>query len=207
MTDPLADASWQPRKRPSQDRSAKTFDDILAAARKVWTEQGPRGYTTNEIARTAGISIGSLYQYFPNKDAITWTLVEIETDALVTDLAGRHAHAAGRAGIRHLVLAFATHRARLRVLETMANAGAARARGSADSRCEGPVRSMIRNVLDNDDRLQVNEAEVVARDIVAIVAGIVDAANDAGEADPSFLGRRIECAVFGYLNACQYALR
>ncbi len=62
--------SLQPRKRPVQQRSRFTVDQILEAAARVFAERGYAGATTNHIAERAGVSIGSLYQYFPNKDTI-----------------------------------------------------------------------------------------------------------------------------------------
>lgn len=65
-----------PRKTPSQRRSRKTFDAILDAAARVFSERGFAAGTTNHIAAEAGVSIGSLYQYFPNKNAILIALLE-----------------------------------------------------------------------------------------------------------------------------------
>jgi AcrR family transcriptional regulator len=66
----LAQKSLQPRKRPVQERSRFTVEQILGAAAQVFAERGYAGTTTNHIAERAGVSIGSLYQYFPSKDAI-----------------------------------------------------------------------------------------------------------------------------------------
>ncbi len=63
-----------PRKAPRQRRSHQTVDRIVETAARIFDEAGYPDTTTNEIAAEAGVSIGSLYQYFPNKDAI---LVEI----------------------------------------------------------------------------------------------------------------------------------
>jgi AcrR family transcriptional regulator len=60
----------KPRKKPRQERSLVTYDAILEAATRIFGERGYAGATTNEIAALAGVSIGSLYQYFPNKDAL-----------------------------------------------------------------------------------------------------------------------------------------
>ncbi len=77
-----------PRKSPSQERSRQTVQRILDAAARVFHEQGYTGATTNDIADEAGVSIGSLYQYFPNKDALLVALtrrhIELTTDSLAT---------------------------------------------------------------------------------------------------------------------------
>jgi AcrR family transcriptional regulator len=59
-----------PRKRPRQDRSEATVDAILEAAAREFASEGYEAATTNRIAEAAGTSVGSLYQYFPSKDAI-----------------------------------------------------------------------------------------------------------------------------------------
>jgi AcrR family transcriptional regulator len=59
-----------PRKRPSQARAQLTVDAILVATERVLAQRGTTRATTNRIAEVAGVSIGSLYQYFPNKEAL-----------------------------------------------------------------------------------------------------------------------------------------
>jgi AcrR family transcriptional regulator len=82
------------RKAPSQTRAGETFDAIVEAAARILSEEGARRLTTNRVAKRAGVSIGSLYQYFPNKQAIVRALVERELartarsrPALLDDLA------------------------------------------------------------------------------------------------------------------------
>ena len=65
-----------PRKKPVQKRSQETVAAILEAAAQVFSRNGYAATTTDHIAHRAGVSIGSLYQYFPNKDAILLGLVE-----------------------------------------------------------------------------------------------------------------------------------
>lgn len=60
----------QPRKSPRQLRSQQTVDTILQATAQVLASHGYAGTNTNLIAETAGVSVGSLYQYFPNKNAL-----------------------------------------------------------------------------------------------------------------------------------------
>jgi AcrR family transcriptional regulator len=62
------------RKRPQQERSARLVDDILEAAARVLVREGARRFTTARVAEEAGVSVGSLYQYFPNKEAILFRL-------------------------------------------------------------------------------------------------------------------------------------
>jgi AcrR family transcriptional regulator len=64
------------RRKPTQERSRATVDDILEAAADVFGRLGYAGTTTNKIAERAGFSIGSLYQYFADKDEILRVLLE-----------------------------------------------------------------------------------------------------------------------------------
>lgn len=70
-----------PRKQPSQGRSRIAVEAILDAAAQVLEERGYTAGTTNRIAERAGVSIGSLYEYFPNKDAVVVALAEREIEA------------------------------------------------------------------------------------------------------------------------------
>jgi len=62
------------RKQPQQARSAGLVEAILEAAVQVLTKQGAQRFTTARVAEKAGVSVGSLYQYFPNKAAILFRL-------------------------------------------------------------------------------------------------------------------------------------
>ncbi|TDE36814.1 TetR/AcrR family transcriptional regulator [Actinomadura sp. 6K520] len=75
-----------PRRIPRQDRSRQTVERILEAATRVLSERGYDGASTNRIAKAAGISNGSLYQYFPNKDAIVIAVLDRFADRLADRL-------------------------------------------------------------------------------------------------------------------------
>jgi AcrR family transcriptional regulator len=72
---------FRPRKQPRQLRAAETRQRILDAAAQVFAEYGYAAGTTNRIAARAQLSIGSLYQYFPNKDAVLRALMQAHADA------------------------------------------------------------------------------------------------------------------------------
>lgn len=76
-----------PRKVPVQARSAQLVADIMKAAVRVLEREGARRFTTIRVAEAAGVSVGSLYQYFPNKEAILFRLQrdEWETTGAMID--------------------------------------------------------------------------------------------------------------------------
>ena len=68
------------RKIPRQKRAAETVDVILEAAAQLLERDGLEGFTTNAVAERAGVSIGAVYRYFPNKRALMHALAERESD-------------------------------------------------------------------------------------------------------------------------------
>jgi AcrR family transcriptional regulator len=75
-----------PRKSPKQERSRSTIEAILTATARVLVKEGFDKASTNRIAEQAGVSIGSLYQYFPSKEALVAALIERHTDEMTAVL-------------------------------------------------------------------------------------------------------------------------
>lgn len=75
MTTAARARALSPRKRPTQTRSIALVEAILDASAQVLEAEGLDALTTNLAASRAGVSIGSLYQYFPNRDAILASLM------------------------------------------------------------------------------------------------------------------------------------
>ncbi len=65
-----------PRRSPRQERAHATVEALLTATAQILVKEGYARASTNRIAKRAGVSIGSLYQYFPNKDALVNELLE-----------------------------------------------------------------------------------------------------------------------------------
>ena len=87
MTTQTADpAEFLPRRRPSQERSRRRFDDILRAARALLVEVGFEAFTSEQVALRAGVPIGSLYQFFGNKYAIICELDRLDTANVQAEL-------------------------------------------------------------------------------------------------------------------------
>lgn len=68
-------------RAPIQKRSQKRVEQILDASKTLISEKGTAGLKMGDIAATAGISMASIYQYFPNKRAIVATLAKAQLDA------------------------------------------------------------------------------------------------------------------------------
>ena len=77
-----------PRKQPQQTRSEQLVADILEAAIRVLVREGAYRFTTARVAEAAGVSVGSLYQYFPNKEAILFRLQAVEWQQTMSQLRG-----------------------------------------------------------------------------------------------------------------------
>jgi len=95
-----------PRKRPQQARSKAMVEAILEATIRVLIARGYEGATTIAIAARAGVSVGSLYQYFPNKESLVAALIERHVSELVACFDAAFASvqdAEPRAGVRALI--------------------------------------------------------------------------------------------------------
>jgi AcrR family transcriptional regulator len=131
-----AKPSTSPRKPARQTRSQALVDAIVEAATRILPDRGLDGTTTNRIAELAGVSVGSLYQYFPNKDSIVATLIERDLaaqertytamidsmrDRPLADVIEAIVHHATDRYLAHprLIRAVFVHAVRLRHLETI----------------------------------------------------------------------------------------
>jgi AcrR family transcriptional regulator len=74
------------RKFPTQERAGRTISTIFEAAAQILQKEGPDKLTTNRIAERAGFSIGTVYQYFPNKEAILAAIAERERKAIESQI-------------------------------------------------------------------------------------------------------------------------
>ena len=68
--------TYLPRKKPVQARSAATVETIEEATIQVLLKEGLQRLTTNRVARVAGVSVGTLYQYYPNKQSLLFALLD-----------------------------------------------------------------------------------------------------------------------------------
>lgn len=91
-----------PRKLPRQERSRATVDTVLDAAAHILVNDGYEGFNTNRVAERAGVSIGSLYQYFPNKAALLTALRQRHAQEM-SELVGARTHGAAQASLKQAI--------------------------------------------------------------------------------------------------------
>ena len=95
-----------PRKQASQERSRATVDALVEATARILVREGFDKASTNRIAETAGVSIGSLYQYFPTKEALVAAVIDRHNAELMQVARGALAQVAAlpvRDAVRRLV--------------------------------------------------------------------------------------------------------
>ena len=105
----VASNALKPRKTPVQARSVLTVDAIMEATIQVLLSHGMDRLTTTRVAERAGVSIGTLYQYYPNKRSLLFALLEqkLEETSAAVESACRESHGNALAAMmRHVVERF-----------------------------------------------------------------------------------------------------
>lgn len=189
------------RKQPRQGRSAATVEAILEASARILETQGMAGLNTNLVAEHAGVSVGSLYQYFPSKEAIVAELIRKMRSEVLEDLAGAIARFDNRPladQVEPLIRATVAHHQRrpalaavLEELEpTLPIAGEL---GDLKARIAQVVVALLK-------RHNIPDPQTAAFDLAAMGSGIANAAARAGVTDFDPVAVRIARAVRGYLE-------
>jgi AcrR family transcriptional regulator len=201
MTPPRSVTRLNPRKQPAQPRSSRTVGVILEAAAHILEQQGFEGYTTNSIAERAGVSIGSLYQYYPGKDAITIALIEQESAVLLDAVVKAARMDDWAEALRSMIRAATEHQLTRPKLARLLDFEEARLPFPAHAvRVGSTIQTAITEVLKKRPDRSPEDVAVLAYDILAITRGLTDSAGERGETDIDELERRVIRAVFGYLE-------
>lgn len=173
---------------------------IIEAAARILEDKGHSGFSTNAVAEQAGVSVGSLYQYFPSKDALIGALINRETSRLVDEAQQAAAIADGRKALSALVAACVSHQLRRPRLARLLDFEEARLPLDADTqRVKDLIRGIILQMMRRPELRRQPDPTIAAQDVMAIIKGIVDAAGAEGENDRQGLAERVERAIFGYL--------
>ena len=201
----IARSRLQPRKMPVQPRSAHTVDSIVEAAARILETRGLAAFNTNAVAARAGLSVGSLYQYFPGKDALIVALSRRERALLAAEIAAATAGTASlpletalrrlvRAALRRQlarpalarILDFEEQRLGLEPEDAAASGGIAAALGSV--------------LLQHRRRLRRLRLDEAVPDLMAMTRALIDGAAARGAIDARRLEERIVRAALGYLG-------
>jgi AcrR family transcriptional regulator len=210
---PRSRKALQPRRRPSQARSRATVEALLEAAARVFETRGYAGATTNRIAERAGVSIGSLYEYFPNKDALLVALMErhiAEGEAILNE-AGAEAlrpERPLRAGLEQLVGAMIALHVRERRLHRVLFEEVpvpTRVRCRLEE-VEGRVRQRLADFLRDHEEVTAPDPELAAAILVQTVEALTHrlVVHDEGEAEERQREEMVTLAV-AYLTALRRA--
>jgi len=180
-------------------------ETIVEAAARILETRGLAGFNTNAVAERAGVSIGSLYQYFPSKEALIAALSDRERKRLVAGIAETYRQAAAPdlvSALRPLV--------RAAIRQQLARPALARALdfeeqrlvlNEADRRTTQDIAGVVMALLGRHRRqVAVHDLEEAALDLIAIARALIDGAASRGHVEPAGLESRIMRAVLGYLT-------
>jgi AcrR family transcriptional regulator len=195
-----------PRKRPRQERSEATVDAILEAAARELAREGYEGATTNAIAKAAGISVGSLYQYFPSKDAIAVELVRRYREGRLAAIR-THLEAVGQKPLESVIRALFSSflqaegiRPELyRVLiEQVVRTSARRELRGYEDKLEAIVVDALRRV---DPPPEIEDFNLAAFMMVRVVLALVHSASaDKHRYSPTAITSELTKLIVGYLD-------
>jgi AcrR family transcriptional regulator len=192
-----------PRKQPSQRRSRETVAVILEAAARILEKDGLAGFNTNAVAERAGVSIGSVYQYFPNKDALILALIaKFEHELLETvRKAAKAARGRGLPTTLNLfVRALLEAHGRRAELNRLLEAEEERLRPHLPvHNGKRELNRILRSILvENRAGLSVAINSSVVEDLIIIARAMSDAVL-LGGTPPAAAQRRVFRALWGYL--------
>ena len=201
MTAQLQDQRTRPRKQPRQARAQHTVHAIIEAAARILEEQGHGGFTTNAVAELAGASIGTLYQYFPDKDALLGALIARETSRLVEEVEAASIVVTGRGALDGVIEAAVLHQVRRPRLARLLDFEEARLPFDAETQLvRARIVTLLADILARPDLPLQSDMACATADVLAIIRGMLDAAGERGEEGQASLMVRVRRAVLGYLS-------
>jgi AcrR family transcriptional regulator len=207
---PRRDQAFKPRKQPVQTRSEATVSALFEASIQVLLAVGYRKLTTTRVAERAGVSVGTLYQYFPNRQALISSVIEryldeisssIERDcgklngSSLDEIATGLVEAFIAAKWRRLDVARAMH-------EPLVDVGGAKLVRAAATRGVGLVVGILASCRD----AEFNDVPSLALVIVMACSSLLQTAitDDTGSIQRAMLHDHMRAMVFGYLKEMQH---
>ena len=193
--------SLDPRKKPRQRRSRVTVETIFEATIQVLLANGLEAITTTQIAARAGVGVGSLYQYFPNKNALLAAVVQRHVGEVVdiTIAACRSVHGAGiREMCATMMSAFVDAKTRRpevsRALYLPSAAVNADAIVRAESiRCAQAIQQMLGSARD----VKIAELQVVSRTLAGSIIAPTRAVIESGGSRADFERLKLHLTALG----------
>lgn len=198
---PAATRHLNPRKMPSQPRSTHTVEAIIEGAAHILEQHGLDGYTTNAIAARAGVSIGSLYQYFPTKDAVTVALIEREMAELVQEAKQALLSDDRGEALRQLITVAVRYQLRRPELAVLLDFEERRLSATMPkSGTRAIMHAALVEFLQAGNLSGKISPDIAASETMAIVSSLTDAAGRHGDNQQDELIIRIEATLLGYLS-------
>lgn len=207
----MAAAALDPRKSPRQRRSQATVEAIVEAAARILEGDGPAAFNTNAVARRAGVSVGSLYQYFPSKQALVAELSRRNAEAALAGLAQAADRTRGRPLAERLrafvAFAIAQQGARPRLSRVLDQLEAGLALETDAVATAPAILALLTPVLREGLADDAPALEGVAGDCLALARTLIDRALDGGGRESLKVAEdRIVGALTGYLAAAGVAV-
>lgn len=173
-----APASLTPRKKPRQARSTATLDAIFEATIQVLLADGMRALTTTRVAERAGVSVGTMYQYFPHKQSLIYALNERYLEVLADKVEATCRAQTGRPVAEMLAA----------LIETYWRAKTERAE---------VTRALYRSVVEMDNEALV---EAFARRVDAATIAMLESAPDAAFDNLKNVNLTLVTVIFGTIR-------
>jgi AcrR family transcriptional regulator len=181
VTTMVAKARTRPRKAATQKRSQLTVDALLEATARILVKHGYDHASTNRIAEAAGVSIGSLYQYFPGKEALVGAVIDRHTGEMMqlvrealARVAARPPAQAARALVRVMIDA---HRLNPRLHRVLVEQVPRVGRLDSMQAIDREAMAMVRAYLDaHRGEIRVADTELAAFVCVTTVEALTHAA-------------------------------
>lgn len=204
-----APALLQPRKAPQQSRSTATIEAIHIATIQVLLAGGVGRLTTTRVAERAGVSVGTMYQYYPHKQALLFAIVERQLEKIMIDMLAATERLSGQ-DLTTVAEGLATAWLDAKMADIVASRAIygiaaefdlAEAMGQAMTLMVEVIGQLLASVPDK----RFADPDSAAFMLAALLGGSVRVVMEAGasECDLARLRRELPCACHAYLAAAR----
>jgi AcrR family transcriptional regulator len=203
-----AAVSSQPRKSPVQARSTASVDAILKATVQVLLRVGKEKLTTTRVAARAGVSVGTLYQYFPNKSALLRAALRLHVEEILAEVDGvciaqrgqPVEHMAEALAVAFLAVKMRDPKKSRALYAVSSDVEGAKVAASAEAR----VNNAIVGLLQSAPEALTTDPQLMATVLQSTIAGVKRQLleSDMPEAKFEVMQRELVLVVRGYVRAC-----